>query len=240
MHTLEPYLEKTNLVSLGFYIVSQFFAIDTVLLSKEEILEGVSHVAHSWQENGGSISRTRWIYNELKPIKQVHHLLNEPLPLVIAFETNLNKDLVSKWAQQKGAKVESKVSASAVKDEENELADIVASPPRKGKALPVPKNASKKKLSNVLVPPMKKAKMEALTLRGVSKVSTFKDLAPSKASTQKQSASRQQKESVSQATTGPSKAPPKLTPSKASTGLKHKNPQTNDRETPSKAKVSKN
>ncbi|CAM6082390.1 unnamed protein product [Calypogeia fissa] len=63
LHTLEPYIEKTNIVSLGFFTMSQFFAADTVILIQKEILEGVAHVAHFWQKSGGSISQTRWIYN---------------------------------------------------------------------------------------------------------------------------------------------------------------------------------
>ncbi|CAM6103053.1 unnamed protein product [Calypogeia fissa] len=243
MHTLEPYIAETDIISLDFYIVSQFFAVDTVKLTQKEILEGIARVAHSWEKKGGSISRTRWIYNQPKLINQQHHLLNESLPLVIAFDTNLNKDLVFQWADCKGARLESRVvhSASAVKDEEKELAEMVASPPRKAMPLPVPENVPKRKLTNVVEPPAKKAKMDVQTPRAVSKVSTFDELAPTKGSMPKQTASRLTPKS--KVATGPpstvTQAPPKVTPARVSTEMKGKSPKIDDRPTPSKGKVQK-
>ncbi|CAM6094936.1 unnamed protein product [Calypogeia fissa] len=161
-HSLEPYSVETNLVSLGFFTPSQYFASDTVRMTQNEILEGVGHVAYTLTKLDGCLSRTRWIYNELKQGKQVSHLLNEPLPPVIAFDENLSADLVSDWVQKKSGKVASRVvpSASVIKAEAAILAEIVALPLRVPKALPLSRNVGKRMATDIGQQLTKKARVD--------------------------------------------------------------------------------
>ncbi|CAM6104191.1 unnamed protein product [Calypogeia fissa] len=182
LHTLEPYIIDTNLLTLGFFTLSQYFASETVRLTQTEILEGVGRVGYSWTKVGGSLSRTRWIYNQLKHVKQVAHLLNEPLPPVIAFDENLSADVVSTWVQKKSGKIAARAgpSASIIKDEAEMLAEIVASP--------VPRNVGKRTPTDVGQPSAKKARVD----EGVKPVASRRMDAPLKATVEvlKQSTAR--------------------------------------------------
>ncbi|CAM6083650.1 unnamed protein product [Calypogeia fissa] len=151
MHSLEPYTLETNIVTLGFFTISHYFALETVRLIQSEILEGIGCVVHSWQKQGGSLSQTWWIYSQLKNVKQIHHLLNEPLLSMIAFDKDLNKGTVVDWDTRKSGKLGPREvpSVPIIKDEDALLAEIAASPPRTSKPLPIPRNISKRKLIEV-------------------------------------------------------------------------------------------
>ncbi|CAM6093894.1 unnamed protein product [Calypogeia fissa] len=131
-------------------------------VGETEILEDVGRVAFLWTKLGGSLSRTRWIYNHLKHGKQVLHLLNAPLLLVIAFDENLNADVVNSWVQKKSGKIPLRAapSASAIKDEAELLVEIVASPARLPKAQAVARNVGKRIARDIAEAAPKKARGE--------------------------------------------------------------------------------